>query len=584
MAQTTQQSAGFTLSPAQLGRSWLAMVQTSSRRVRLLTAVLCVVFATAHRLGFWIETFDELLRGGPVSLVLLAAEIVLTAVVFAAVLLPLLHWASGYSGLEARQPRGIWAWPTPRRLFAVFSAMALVWFCYWLLLWPGATSPDSYQQLKQALGLEPYSDHHPLVHTLGIQTVLRPALEVTGSISAAISVVSLVQLLLLAGLFTLFFEMLRGLRLPSWVLNLTLGLFALHPLTGWFSVTLWKDMWLATFVLLLAGVGVVIVRRGADRISWRWWTLFFGAALGALVAKKTGVYVVVPFILGTSILLRGRTLVTWLGLGLIAVGSYFAIHTTLLDSLDATAGSKVEAFSVPSQQIARVVRDAPESLTTQDWADLARFYPGGDLGLDYLPHLADNTKGAMDAAAFEADPRGYLEFWTRLGKANPVLYVEATLAGTSGYWYPHTRYWQTQATDWTVLVNTPQYNHGVTPGSVDPEITDPRLEPPWHKGAAATMVNVHLPSIPVLGAAFSIGGWTWAALVFAAVAFLRRRRAHVPAFLLAAAVLGTCLISPVFAEARYAYPILLLLPLLGITAFERREPQVREPHGLPAGS
>ena len=98
------------------------------------------------------------------------------------------------------------------------------------------------------------------------------------------------------------------------------------------------------------------------------------------------------------------------------------------------------------------------------------------------------------------------------------------------------------------------------------------------------MVNVHLPSIPVLGAAFSIGGWTWAALVFAAVAFLRRRRAHVPVFLLAAAVLATCLISPVFAEARYAYPILLLLPLLGITAFEHREPQVREPHGLPAGS
>lgn len=89
MVQTTQQSAGFALSPTQLGRSWLAMVQASSRRVRVLTAVLSVLFATAHRVGFWIETFDELLRGGPASLVLLAAEIALTAVVFAVVLLPL---------------------------------------------------------------------------------------------------------------------------------------------------------------------------------------------------------------------------------------------------------------------------------------------------------------------------------------------------------------------------------------------------------------------------------------------------------------------------------------------------------------
>ncbi len=42
----------------------------------------------------------------------------------------------------------------------------LCWLPYFLYQYPGIMTPDSVNQFEQVLGLIPYSNHHPWVHTL----------------------------------------------------------------------------------------------------------------------------------------------------------------------------------------------------------------------------------------------------------------------------------------------------------------------------------------------------------------------------------------------------------------------------------
>ena len=368
---------------------------------------------------------------------------------------------------------------------------------------------------------------------------------------------SLAQLFALAAVFALYFETLRGLRLPQWVLNTNLALFALHPLIGWFSVTLWKDMWLAAFVLLLASSTAVIVRRRGE-VNWKWWALFFAVALGVMLAKKTGAYLALSFILLTALFLRGRALVTWLLLGLAAVGLYFGAHSALMSTLEATPSPKAEALSIPVQQIARTVLLHGEELSAAEHAEIQRFFPVPDLGALYDPEISDKVKQELDPAVFDERSAEFWQLWAQLGKQYPRSYLESVLAGTSGYWNPQTQYWMVQATDWTAMVNSPRNNYGLSE-LVDPNLSSDRSEPPMLKDAARSAINLNLRTIPLFGLLFAIGAWVWVAVWYTAVGFLRRRRPTFPVALLAALVLG-------------------------ITAFEHREPQVREPHGLPAGS
>lgn len=512
------------------------------------------------------EQYGNLGQGGLAGKATLALEFGISFLVFLAVLIPVLHSAPNWRTGQEQTRRGLWRLPTKKRWLLLSGVMFVTWFMWWVFLWPGSLTRDSYNQLIQALGLVSYSDAHPIAHTLAIQVILKPALAVTGDISVAISVVTLVQALGFALALALCLELFDKLGAPSWLLTTILVLTVVNPFVGWMSVTLWKDVWLSVFLLIFASCSALTVQRilASKRPGWQLLLLLFASAVGAMLAKRTGVFIVAPTILVVGVFLRGYRL-QWGAVGGSALAVYFGIHTALLALLNVAPAVETEAWSLPSQQIARVVNEHEALLSSEQLAGLEHYFPETNLGEVYLPYISNPVKGALDGEALATDRAGFLELWRDLGEEYPRTYAEAALASTYGYWYPDTQYWMVMGLDWTAMVNLdsqarPETRH------LAATVPDTRDSATPHKALAANEINWNLRHVPLMKWLLSPGAWAWALLVLSAIALKRRAASGLPVALVAVLVWASCLLSPVYAEARYAFPLLLFVPLFATVA------------------
>lgn len=565
---------------ASLPRKWVEALCQSSGRTRTVAALVSILLGTAQALGFRMETQDALEISSRTGFAFAAVEITLASAIFGCVLLPLFHYSTRYEGLVEAPGLNVSRTSFRHRRLLFVSVLAAAWLLWWLFLWPGATTGDSFAQLIQALGLVGYSDAHPIAHTLVIQLLLRSALALTGNIYWAIAFVTLVQLVAMATAVGLATEALFRLSIPKWIPYSVLVLFAAHPLIGWYSVTLWKDIWLSTFLLVFGTVATIIaVRRNRSlEVSWQLWGMLLLAAVGAMLSKRTGVYIIIPSMLITAVFLKGLRL-RWLAAGLISFMIYSGLHAVLIVALGVQPARETEAWSLPVQQIARVVKNYPTGLSPAQETTLEYFFPGEDIGMMYEPWKSNVVKDRLDPEALSADRPRLIGLWAELGREHPATYLDAFVAQTYGYWYPDTYYWMVPALDWTAMVNleadrVPETEH------LHEDVAESRVTGTSIREHVAAELNGNLRHIPIFGLLFSLGAWTWAAVVLAGVAVVRRQRIAAPMVALGGMVWAACMVSPVYAEARYAFPLLLLLPLLAAAVYLKHE----EPDERDAGA
>ena len=450
--------------------------------------------------------------------------------------------------------------------FMVSATVLLVaWSPYFILLSPGIVTADTLNEISQAMGDVPLSDHHPILYTGFLKITLTLGVFLTGNIGCGLIVSGLTQMVLLAGIFSLAIVSIDFSFRYSWLIRIaTLAFFALNPLIGWYSITLWKDVLFSAFVLLLCSSTVSFsMREHPAQISVREGVVFFFALLGVLFLKKSGIYLVLPTVL-TLIIARPGIRKALASISISALAFYMIVHGALMGLLGVIEGDSREALSVPLQQVARVVAYDQDSLSDSDKQAISAVLPLEDLSSLYYAKVSDNVKSTFETDVFKNNITTYAKLYFKLGISHPIEYLDAFLSGTSGYWYPETKYWSVSGSDyryvldsytewgWTVYDNPERYDSSKT---VSPE-----------REEAVDFVT-GIKNIPILSALLSIGLWVW--IYFSLFCFLPRhlKKKLASVFMLVAMVWITCLISPVYAETRYAYPLLLMLPLVyGATA------------------
>ena len=162
--------------------------------------------------------------------------------------------------------------------------MILIWGIYLLTFWPGMMSPDSVDQWQQMLTGH-YNDWHPVIYALclGILSFggITPALVALGQIVAMSLVISW-------GI-----DFLRQMGVRKIVTWLTSMLFAVSPVCGFFSITLWKDIpysicMLALFLIFLK----IILTDGYWFQGKKWLTLGLVGA-GVILFRHNGLPVAI---------------------------------------------------------------------------------------------------------------------------------------------------------------------------------------------------------------------------------------------------------------------------------------------------
>lgn len=432
-----------------------------------------------------------------------------------------------------------------------FLGCMLCWLPYYLYQYPGIMTPDSINQFEQVLGLIPYSNHHPWVHTLVFGFFYRLGYALTGDMVRAVSVYTFFQMCLLAGSIGYFISTLRANRIRPFVLLLITGFYALIPYHAVFSVTIWKDIPFAAAVLLFS----CSILRLSVRSNINAQNLFLFTISGVMIClfRSNGWY---AFLFSLPFLLfgfRGKAKAIYPLLFLIlccaAIVKYPVMRAFQVEQPDF-----IESVSIPMQQITAVIcNDRP--LTAEETALIEEVVDLTYIHELYNPGFADNIKElvrAGDQDYLVAHKKDFFRLWLHLGLRYPGDYLTAYVNQTYGYWYPDSFYLVAEAEGVSAT------NLGV---SHTPLIGGPLVV----KGKE---IAIKLGSmVPIYGTLWSMGVACWVLLFCICVVIIRREYCKLICYLPSVALLLTVLIAtPVATEFRYVYFMVVCLPFYLITA------------------
>ncbi len=441
--------------------------------------------------------------------------------------------------------------------FLLFFLLLACWLPWFLYQFPGVMTPDSLSQYSQAMGLTGYSNHHPVVHTLILKLFLTLGNALFHNPHAAIACCTGAQLLIMALILLRCLCVLYRRGAGKKLCFLFLLFYALIPYNALFAATLWKDV-LFSGVMLLFVLSIYELQDLAEAS-----TAAFAASLrqrpgllvqfllsGFLVCllRSNGLYVflaALPFLLWTF----RRQWRICLPCAALILSAVFLVKGPVFRFLKVEQPAFSESLSIPAQQIARVVYEGrkldPEQIDlleqTVDYASIADYYQ---------PWLSDPVKALIqygNPEYLENHKGEYLKLWVQLGLQYPADYWNAFVDQTKGYWFP---------ADPILLAS-----EGISPNelglSAQPILKGPVV---WK---TAEILSKLYTIFPLYGLLYSIGAFTWAAVFLFSNCLLNGNRKRwllfVPFFAL---ILTLCAATPVASDMRYAYPLVLAMPLL----------------------
>lgn len=425
-----------------------------------------------------------------------------------------------------------------------FFICLLCWLPYYLYQYPGIMTPDSINQFEQVLGVIPYSNHHPWVHTLVFKLCYEIGYSLTHNMVIAVSCYTLFQMCLLAGSAAYFINTLRRRKVRPFVLLLITAFYALIPYHAVFSLTIWKDIPFAAAVMLFS---CAMFRMMDTEIRWHELLVFIVSGVMICLFRSNGWYAFLlccPFLLFYYRKNMKKLYPAILGiLGIALVIKYPVMNACRVQQPDF-----IESVCIPMQQITAVICNdrelTPEqSQLVENVVDLTYIK---DL---YNPTFADNIKELVRAGNQDylvAHKSEFFRLWLELGMKYPGDYLTAYVKQTYGYWYPDSFYLVAEAEGVSAT------DLGV---SHTPLIGGPLV-------IKSKEIAIKLGSmVPIYGTLWSMGVACWVMLFSIGSIIIRKEYKKLICYLPNVALLLTVLIAtPVATEFRYVYFMVFSLP------------------------
>lgn len=467
----------------------------------------------------------------------------------------------------AERPGRWWIW-------LIFCLVCLLCYLpYYLMYFPTWFNNDAVWQMEQALGLAARSNHHPYFHTLIIKVFLSVGYGLFGTYTAAVAFYTFFQMALVAAVFGLYLYLMyrRGVRF-LW-LALAAFFYALLPVNGILSICMGKDAWFTAAFLLF--MWAVMGCASAEVAKKKQQMLFYATGVAVCLLRSNGIFV----FLGTAFFMilfgwcrkesgisrervhlgRQRLLFSVAAVLL----SYLLWQGPVLHSLHVEPPDTVESLAIPTQHLlCAYVRGG--SLTEEEVAMLEAVVPLAEIDEYYNPYLFDMTKNYIrehgDQEVVAKNRGAYAKLWFRVGLRNPILYLEAQIRQTAGYYALHTPHDQYLYTEYYMVDN---------PFGIE---TKRKL---FSYDASLAMSKFLQGFQALYNRVWSLGANTWLLLLGLAYTLYRRQNAlvYVPCLMLLGSLL---LATPVYNEFRYAYGVFVALPLLLAYSFGQKADEKME--------
>ena len=443
------------------------------------------------------------------------------------------------------------------RKYRLFPTFVFLFICFinlihlFLVEFPGNLTEDTFTQISEMVSGQ-YSNFNTFWHTMMFEGILRIGYFLFGNLNTAVALFCIFQIMVLAFAFTYCLVTMDRCGVPGSYITLSFLIFSLMPYHMALLISIWKDVLFAGGCLIMISSLLRITKKLSDLPVWDYFVFIFSSLL-FLLSRTNGwiIYLVMAFLYVVFYHKNKKLLVVMAAMSVIG----WILLNPMLSLLGVSGGDPVESFSVPIQQVSRVIYDGC-TISDEDEELLSRVIDLEEVSDLYVEWLSDPMKvevRSKDYDYFLANFSQYYDLWIRLGMKYPWTYVKAWVDQTKGYWnagYGYAMYSE------TVIDNV----YGVEKiGGNNPVASLFRL----YFGLSRHVVFFE----PL----HSIGLHVWLVILCFLLNVVKRREEWIISVPVLTLVIGLWFGTPVYACFRYVYPLFVCAPLIISTAFYSKE-------------
>lgn len=431
------------------------------------------------------------------------------------------------------------------------------WILPYLGMYPGTFGYDGPRQYAMISQTVPLTLHHPLLHTLLLNFLIRTGEQIGGSLESGVAFYSFVQGFLCALTFSYLLLWLRKRKAKAGFLLFSLIWLAWNPFIQTIIFTTTKDVLFGCSLLIFSLLCLDVWQKGSEMRAGRLILLSFFGLLVCLL-RNQGIYIVgacALFYFIFQLFLKSRGTRRWqISVSLLASCLFCTLFQTGAQVIfDIPKGNSKEMLSVPMQQLAYTARNYQDGdhsvMSEKDYQEITEFIPAE--GLDsYMSYCADPVKNSFRTEVFMKDLEENVSLYLRIGLQNPYRFFWAWQQLVSGYF------------DWTEIRQLNMAFKTSFPDLV-PEYPSERspLCPDYYYFLYHLIQNQELSDNPVMNLLFSPSEAVWMLLLIL-IAAAGKRNLQVWIVLFPFLVFFASLLLGPIAMLRYLFPLICIEPVL----------------------
>lgn len=454
----------------------------------------------------------------------------------------------------------------PQKSAAVFALSAIIIFTclvpVWLAYYPIIMSYDFHRQVNEAVkGFAWFWPYQPIAHTWVIWLFLQLG-YLLDDLEAGMAGMSLLQMFLYSLVTAYACTFLHRVTHRKWPVIAAILFFGVFPLHSVMVICTTKDVLFSILFLLFSLLTAerIFFCQHPKKILQD--TLILAVGCLMMQFRNNAIYAITVFgilwVLFAAKQEKPRLLLLCVLLAVGGKGTATAVKTALGTELE---GSKVEMYSVPIQQFARVGYYHGQELDEEMWT-LLNSCIRAEAWEAYNPPIADTVKssGVAFAVTGEGHMKQFLHNWFTIGRRYPNEFIDAFLELTRGYWFWDDRSYA-ECLGYGLegrmgIIYTYNSSEIENYGEITHVSKFPWLEEQLEKIVSANTFF----QWPVISIIFKSAFYFWSlCLLFIFFLYLRQKKQAIFC-LLPLVYMATMFLGPVV-QMRYLFPIMMTLPV-----------------------
>lgn len=456
-------------------------------------------------------------------------------------------------------------WKSKNVFFIGWAAVFVSWIPVFLAYYPAVMAYDFHRQsIEAAKGFIWFNSYQPLAHTWLIWVALQIGYAV-GSLEIGMACYSLFQMLVFSVACGYACATIYRLVKRKWAVVLTALFFGFFPLVSVLSVGATKDVLFSALFIIFMCLFVERTFLATGKKQWVIDVLWILEGIVMMLFRNNAIYAVAAFTILAFLLEKKKQKIRILILCLLlVVGGKAGLEGMQIVIGTEGRGSKVEAYSVVMQQLARVGYYHGDTMDEDLKATLDLYMPPNAQAL-YNPPLVDTVKWNMGTTYtdnWEPNMGEMIKSWIKIGLAYPNEYIDAFLELCAGYWFFDDVTWAEVFGYGLEERMGALSTYTSSTSEVIPEGIAHESKFPWLESKLEDVISANcFYDWPVISVLFKPALYCWGLLLSVIACIYTKKRRNCMVILLPFIYLGTMFLGPVV-QARYALPIMVTLPVM----------------------